>query len=201
MEEVRHALDKDRQGLTRVHLEGSLKRYGKHYDLAIDRPAEAVTALSVQIKGFRQAIEAGQWIVFNDDRDIGEDELNMRAGRSIRIVPAPTGAGGKSGIFQVILGITLVAVAFMLPATAPAILSSFLTTVGTGLILSGVASMFTPTVKGPETEEERKSFLFGSTTNVTTAGDPIPVVYGRLRVGSLVVSSGLTAEDVPDAED
>jgi predicted phage tail protein len=43
---------------------------------------------------------------------------------------------------------------------------------------------------------ERPSFLFDGPTNTSTQGLPVPLIYGRMRVGSIVVSADLSADDI-----
>lgn len=137
-----------------------------------------------------------------------------------------SGGGGKGkGFVGIVLGVALIAAAVAFaPAAAGA--GGFLganlgAAVGTGglfgsltygnialwgagLILSGVSSLLTPTPKlnqnayvAREKPEERPSFIFNGPVNNTEQGGPIPLVYGRIRTGSVVVSGGLKIERLP----
>lgn len=156
-----------------------------------------------------------------------EDELKMNlSSKEIHIVPVIQGAkgGGGKGIFTVFLGVALIgaAIAFAPAAAAGggffganmgasviggAGLFSGITwgqvaLWGVGLALSGVSSLLSSQVNSTsaaarESPEERPSFLFNGATNNTEQGGPVPLVYGKMRVGSTVISGGITTEKLP----
>lgn len=45
-----------------------------------------------------------------------------------------------------------------------------------------------------EQADQRTSFLFNGPTSTSQQGLPIPVVYGRILIGSQVISSGIQTE-------
>ena len=61
------------------------------------------------------------------------------------------------------------------------------------VVAAGVAYLLHPkpeyNVRDIETNISTQSFLFGTNINVTQQGVPVPIGYGRLRVGSLVINS------------
>jgi len=68
-------------------------------------------------------------------------------------------------------------------------------------MLSGVAMMLTPVPGTPEYSErekpdERQSFLFDGPVNTNEQGGAIPIAYGRVLMGSTVVSTALDVEDI-----
>ncbi len=48
-----------------------------------------------------------------------------------------------------------------------------------------------------ENGESRNSYVFNGAVNVTTQGGPVPVGYGRMIVGSVVASMGITVRELP----
>ena len=56
-----------------------------------------------------------------------------------------------------------------------------------------VSSLFRPPT--PEEQKQTKSFLFQGAENVASQGVPVPLGYGRLLVGSIVVSSTMRHVD------
>ena len=52
-----------------------------------------------------------------------------------------------------------------------------------------------PTIVDTEQVENKPSYLFDGAVNTTRQGNAVPVGYGRLRVGSQVISAGLTAQN------
>ena len=71
--------------------------------------------------------------------------------------------------------------------------------VGTSLVLSGVSDMLFPLPKIEDFESEedpRLAFRFGGTQQTGRAGTPVPLVYGEIFTGSVVISGGVDTEQV-----
>jgi len=69
--------------------------------------------------------------------------------------------------------------------------------IGIGLALTGVAGMLSPTVPTPESDNDpRNNFSFSGIQNVAREGIPVPVAYGEVIVGSVVISAGLNVEEL-----
>jgi predicted phage tail protein len=180
------------------------KRFGRRHRYDVRSPAEAVRALCATIPGFRAYMLAHsrpgyRVLVGKDPRDL--DTLALPAGDAIKIVPVTAGAG--SGLGSVILGAALIGVSFFLPTT-PLIAglsfsaSSIVANIGLSLVLGGVAQMLAPQPKTPGTPdrpENKPSYVFDGAVNTAAQGNPVPVCYGRLIVGSQVISAGMVAEE------
>ena len=120
----------------------------------------------------------------------------------ITIAPVVSGAGGN-GLGQILLGAALIAVSWWNPmgwAAAGSFLSqATLYSVGTSMILGGVAQMIAPTAKAQdpsERPENQPSYVFNGAVNTTAQGHPVPVGYGRLIVGSAVISAGIDVDEI-----
>jgi predicted phage tail protein len=145
------------------------------------------------------------------DRDLDPEELHEPAGQAeITIVPVIGGAGAAG---RIIGGVALVAAAFAigqpwLGHTA----FSMITGVGASLALGGVASLLTPVPRtaGPgaagamasansakaENNDPRRNSSFSSIQNTTRQGVPVPVIFGRRIVGSVVISGAIFVDQV-----
>jgi predicted phage tail protein len=203
-----------------IRLHGDLARFGGPFHLHVDTVGEAVRALCTQLRGLRAAIAAGSFRVIRGPQGsglvMGEADLPMRLGRAreLHVVPVPHGRGRGAG--KIILGAVLIAAAFVfapaaaagagflganLGATAIAglgITYGNIAMFGVSMLFSGIAQMMSPTPKAPkpfEPADRRPSFLFEQPVNVSSQGSVIPLVYGRFRVGSVVVSASLETED------
>ena len=197
--------------LIEVKLIGELgRRFGRSYSFVASSPKEIISALSNQIEGFkdylREAHENGIGfrLVDGDPEGMSYEEAMLGCNQLI-IAPIVTGGGS---IGRILLGVALVALAFIpgvgwaaATATAKAgftIAGGILFNLGVGLVLTGVASLLTPPVEQPRETERKDSFLFDRTTELTTQGQPIPVLYGKFLAASpLVISSAITAQQVP----
>jgi|TARA_Y100000033_G_scaffold33327_1_gene31898 predicted phage tail protein len=133
------------------------------------------------------------------------------------ITPVVAGAGRGTG--QILLGAALITAAVFTAGAAAtgtgflglgsagatgsafaATASSALGTFGVSLTLSGIATAISPQ---PNTGLERgieaaklESFVFNNVVNTSKQGLPVPIAYGRLFVGSAVLSSGLDVDQV-----
>ena len=71
--------------------------------------------------------------------------------------------------------------------------------IGAALVLSGVSDMLFPMPKMPEFKSEQDpklSYGFGGTQNTSRAGTPVPVVYGEIITGSVVISGAIDTQQV-----
>ena len=72
---------------------------------------------------------------------------------------------------------------------------------GLTMALSGISSLLTPVPKGGDygsrnPVDQRSSFLFNGATNKSAEGVPVPLVYGRFRMGSVVAAATTNIEQL-----
>ena len=200
-----------------VRLYGELgARFGREFKLAVSTPAEAVRALSVQIPGFEQHLMTSRdrgvgYAVFIDKRNIAEDELLFNHDPSTAIRIAPILMGSKNGgILNIIVGAVLVVVGAVVGIAAGwtgvgAAIGGALVGLGISMMVGGIMQLLTPMPKankGAERPEDTPSYSFSGTVNTQAQGHPVPLLYGHLRVGSAVISAGISSKDgayVPNA--
>lgn len=200
----------------KIILSGELaKKYGRTHYLAVNSPAEAIRALCANHGTFYSFLASSEqrnvgYQVIIDDDDIGEntDRLPLPFSRDMHIVPVI--GGGKSGFLGIVLGVALIAASFFLPA-APLIaglgaaspsFASIAFGVGASLFLGGVSGLLAPQPKATAGQAEVRnlpSYTFNGPVNTTAQGQPVPVGYGRMIVGSAVISAGITADDYNSA--
>lgn len=112
---------------------------------------------------------------------------------TIDIVPFIENSDSKIfGIITAILGVVLIVVGL---ATG----QYWLAGIGLALFMAGAASLL---ARPPEFQNFRnidkfgnQSYLFSGPTNIVGEGGPVPIGYGRMRVGSQVISSAYTIQD------
>tara|TARA_Y100000114_G_scaffold144278_1_gene152685 strand:- start:188 stop:808 length:621 start_codon:yes stop_codon:yes gene_type:complete len=147
--------------------------------------------------------------------EIKQSELYYPMGSSdINIVPVISGAGGNMG--KIFLGAALIGASFFFPGAglfgttsfsgATAVAGGIGTTIGTALsavgavmVLGGVSDMLFPLPQEPDFSSEgdpRISFNFSGTQNTSRAGTPVPIVYGEIFTGSVVISAAIDTEQV-----
>ena len=205
------------EGLIEVKLLGELgRRFGRSYSFVASSPKEIISALSHQIEGFkeylREAHENGiGFRLVDGDADGMSYEDAMMGCKQLIIAPIVTGGGA---VGRILLGVALIALAFIpgvgwaaaaaATATKAATVAGFtlaggiLFNLGVSLVLTGVASLLTPPVEQPRETERKDSFLFDRATELTTQGQPVPLLYGKFLAASpLIISSAITTQQVP----
>ncbi len=182
--------------LRRIELHGILAdKFGKSFEFDVESPREACQALSYQVDGFRKfMLEAEShglfFAVFNDDANIGENEIDMKTGaKIIRIVPKITGAGGDTlGWIQVIAGAALIGFSGGNPAMIAA---------GAGMLAGGAGSLLMPhpTITPQDPDGNKPSYAFGGPVTTVAEGNPVGLGYGKFRIGGAVISMMIVNED------
>lgn len=190
--------------MTRIELGGSLgKTFGKVHHRLISTVHEAGRALSCTINGFESYMSNSQkrgltYAIFKGKKNIGFDDLGYPvSGDVIRIVPLIIGSK-RAGMLQTILGAVIVAVGAVLNFTPFAAASPYLYQIGGAMALGGVIQMLSPQPAGLASKQDpdnRASYAFGSVTNTTAQGYPVPLGYGKRRIGGAVLSAGIYVED------
>ena len=198
----------------------------REFEAAVASPAEAMRFLLANFPGLRAHMAEQHYEVRVGKRalPIGEDpeHLHHPVGKEevITFKPVVVGAGAAGG--RIAIGAALVAFSllagplgafsttlygpfasglsvttgFQLGSTAAALIGS----VGVGLALSGVSQLMAPTPQiqaGQNSEKDpRKSYSFSGVQNTSRQGLPVPVIYGEVIVGSIVVSAGIDIQQV-----
>ena len=201
--------------LKKVKLYGDLAEVTGHkeFDVAVNSIAQAVSFLINNFPQLESHMSRRYYKVLVDEQEISEQEIHFPTGQGvIKFVPVIQGAGGNFG--RILLGGALIALSFSAGIfTNPLALGteSFLGLakaglgakatfgIGAALVLSGVSGMLFPVPKMPEFSSEqdpRLSFSFSGTQQTHRAGTPVPVVYGEIFTGSVVISGGIDTEQV-----
>lgn len=178
--------------------------FGEEHFRDVETPGESVLALCATLDGFEQFfcthISMG-FSVFVDDININTESMGLPLVEEgvIKIVPEIMVA--KDSIVQIFVGVALlVAAGYMADPNLAAMAwenmaGNAMFYMGASMIVGGVAGML---AAGPSpldgsigNQSEQKLYVFSGPVNTAAQGAAIPVLYGRLRVGSVVVSSGI----------
>jgi predicted phage tail protein len=191
-----------------------IKVYGKlakhlgqrSFKAAVKTPAEAIRFLLANFPDLRGVLSEGDYKV-----TVGRNQLDLvdhpehlhfpvASQEPIRIIPVIAGA---EGVGQILAGIALIAAAIFIPGLGLGLAGATVTQVGLlggALVLGGLAQMLTPTPtisQGTDGDNDpRKSYSFSGIQNVSRQGVPVPIIYGEVFTGSIVVSAGINAEEV-----
>jgi predicted phage tail protein len=190
--------------MMKIKFHGFLKKLcpKEYYEIDARTPAEAIRGLTNQMK---QLIRIGgnRWVCRVKECPNRDDLYSTNPDLTeLNIYPdyMPAG-GGSSGTMQIIVGVVLVVVAVLLwiflPGAGVAMTAALaegataLTTagmltlsvgmIGTGLILSGIATMMIKVPKSGGSDDTESNKYFGSSQNTTKIGTRIAIGYGKYK--------------------
>jgi len=69
---------------------------------------------------------------------------------------------------------------------------------GVALMAGGVIQMLSPQPAGLSSKRDadnQASYAFGGVTNTASQGYPVPLLYGKRRIGGAIISAGIYVED------
>jgi predicted phage tail protein len=191
--------------MKQVKLLGELgKKFGKSFSFDVANPAEAIRALCVNFPEFKAHLISSEsrgvaYKVLIGNEPQTKEGLHYPVGKqSISIVPIIQGAKG-GGILQTFFGAVLVALSFV-PFLAP--ISPYLLSAGIAMMIGGVVQMLTPIPNMSaqnlqnDSQDTKPSYVFNGAVNTTAQGYPVPVGYGRMIVGSAVISASISTKDI-----
>ncbi len=130
--------------------------------------------------------------------EITEDLLSLQSDEDIQIIPVAVGSK-----FAAIGALSVGAGALAATSSIAFIsgtLATALTTIGTSMLIQEATNLLMPRQDIPsgvmadsfsQNDPTFQSFGFGSIQNVSRAGVPIPIIYGEVFTGSVVISSGI----------
>jgi predicted phage tail protein len=193
------------QPLTTIKLYGALRQFGREFKLSVRSPAEAVKALCVQIPGFERFISNAkskgiEFAIFRGSKNIEEKELGYSGLGDIRIAPVITGSK-RAGVLSTIVGAVMIVAGIAVTGMSfgsAAPLGAALISGGIAFVAGGVIQLLSPQAKGLKTSaapENTPGYAFGSAKNTTASGNPVPLCYGKRRVGGAIISAAIYAED------
>lgn len=185
--------------MIKVNLHGHLKdSFGTGHEFAVNNLVDIIKALSANFVSFEQELVKNSRrysIIVDHKLDYGTKEMipaPMGSNSEVDIVPYIEGSGEGSGPWQVLAGVVLVVVGAWLSVTPASGLSPFLVSTGVGLIVGGVATLLAPDIEAVEEVGSTESSSFKNAKNLIGQGYPVPVGYGRLRIGSNLISAYFT---------
>jgi len=174
-------------------------------NMSVKSIPELVRAINTNIPGFSEHVrsEGNQYFVKVDDVAIAEKQLKdhpLGANATVSIVPVIRGAKEGGELAMIVLGAALIFMSGGIAAGIGGVFTSMSATTVTAI--AGNVSMMGVSMIGmglysllytPEDSdiEEIKNKRFNGPVNTVSQGNPVPVGYGRLKIGSAVISSGL----------
>ena len=206
--------------LRKLKLYGELAEFVGHkeFEIQVDSLGKAVSFLVNNFPQIEKYMNPQYYQVKVGNYAVDKDEIHHPIGQEdIHIVPVITGAG-RGGLGKILLGAALIGIAFatggasLTFAQVPLANAGAFTGIafssgiakaavylGGALVLSGVSDMLFPVPKPQEFKSEQDpqlSFSFSGTQNTSRAGTPVPIVYGEIVTGSVVISGAIDTQQV-----
>lgn len=193
--------------MKKVILQGHLgDKYGHTWNIKAQGYQDVFGCIEANYPGFRQdlidlAHAGGDLDIQQGETFLEAEELFYPIDNSDTIIITPIPAGAKSGGAKILAAVALVAIAFLVAPvgaslaalaagtwgwTAAALLVTF--GIAANLALAGLEQLLAP---DPSTDEEDRDYLFKAPANTIARGNPVPVLFGELIVGGVVISSGI----------
>ena len=198
--------------LSKIKLHGKLAKFigHKEFDVKVNSVAQAVSFLVHNFPEAETYMNPQYYMVQVGNDFIDKDEIHYPIGKQeINFIPV---IAGRGNIGKIILGGALIAMSFgvgglfatPLSFSAGGFAAAGLGAkaafgIGAGLLLSGVSGMLFPIPDQQQfasEEDPRISFSFGGVQNTSRAGTPVPIVYGEIITGSVVISAAVDTNQV-----
>lgn len=206
-----------------VKVYGALaKRLGQtRFEFDVNTPSEAIKALLANFPGLEKwlinsakdgigyRVKVGKENV--GEKNLGDLGLPWSERDVFSITPVLSGAITWREAMPIIAGALLITAAVMFAPAAgggflgasgagglSAGMSTSLGSIGLSMVTTGIVNILSPP-PGPldmKQASNLENFSFSGIVNTSQVGTPIPIAYGRLFVGSSVVSSGLDVDQL-----
>ena len=204
--------------LRKLKLYGELATFVGHkeFEIQVHNLPQAISFLVNNFPEVEKYMNPKHYLVKVGNYEITENEIHDPIGQQdIHIIPVISGAGGDT-FNTILLGAALIGASFFFPgaglfgvqaigATGAAglagtgigtLIGTGLSAIGAGLVLQGIGNILYP-VEDPTFEDNPQiSFNFAGTQNTARAGTPVPIVYGEIFTGSVVISGDIDTEAV-----
>ncbi len=196
--------------MKKIKLFGNIAdEYKAEWLLDVATPAEALRAINANRPGFLAECDAGDYVaVLVDESDpentarqvTDENGLKGWAGETLFVVPRMS--GDVAGVVAGVLGITVASsVSAVIAATVLIAVINTIIAVAISIAISAIAALIAGTPDGfganeTEAPENKPSYLFNGVVNTAKQGHRVPVLYGQMLVGSMVLSSRINTKDL-----
>ena len=191
--------------LRKIKLYGSLRKFvGKTYlEAAVNSPEQAFNFLKANFQGIENHMSKQMYKIKMGGRVITQEFLNMRGQGEIKIIPVAVGAGFFSfigDVFDTVVDFVGDVVNFAIDYALPIVTTYFTGGLTAALVVGGLSlatELLTPeppsvnaSAVGDTDPSIRGSYNFNGIQNVSNAGVPVPILYGLVYSGSILISSG-----------
>jgi len=195
--------------LKKIKVYGRLRKFlgQSYFEAAVASPKQAFHFLIANFPEVENHMMNQFYKIKMGGMDITEDLLNLQSDEDIQIIPIAIGAKGAviGGLFLGGGAAAAAATTGFFATAIGGIAATALTTIGTNMLINEATNLLMPRQDIPsgvmadsfsQNDPTFQSFGFGSIQNVARAGVPVPIIYGQVFTGSVVISSGIDTVQV-----
>ena len=209
--------------LKKIRIYGRLRKFlgQPYFEAAVSSPAEAVRFLLANFPEVERHMADQFYKIKMNNLEVDLDFIGMKGQGDIQIIPVAVGsapavalvgsvfsagaavASAAVGAATAIGGAAITAAGAI---SAIPVVGSIATAFATDLAIDGITSLIMPTPSVPtgnvsdsfsqNDPEAAASFGFSGISNVSVAGVAVPIIYGEVFTGSVVISSGIDTVQV-----
>ena len=172
--------------MTNISIEGHLAEVvGSSWTLKVRNFMELFNAIEANTNKLRNYFNARRkqyWAIFVDDERVDAEKFMFQniENKHVRIIPLLAGGGPIAGAIVAAIGVE---------GTAAIILEFVISAIISMAISFGLSMLMAKLMKTDDPEAvNTTSYIFSSPENVSQQGQVVPVGYGRVKVGSTVIS-------------
>ena len=204
------------------------ERYGtEHTYYNLRTPADAIKLLCINMPELQQELMTAHergigYRLLQADQDMGYSDLRLPIGHN-DLVLVPVIAGSGRGVGQILVGIGIIAASLLIPGLGIGLAGATVTQIGLlggALALTGVAQLLSPqptvptlgnqrfgsgtnaSTRGPQSltrgADGQQSYAYTGAANTVGVGQTIPVAYGKVLIGSQLLSANVEVTDESD---
>ena len=210
--------------LKKIRIYGRLRKFlgQSYFEAAVSSPAEAIRFLLANFPEVEKHMSDQFYKIKMNNLEVDLDFIGMKGQGDIQIIPMASGSLPAVGavVGSVFSAGAAVASAAVGAATAIGgaaiaaagaissipVIGSIATSFATDLVIGGITSLIAPTPSVPtgnvsdsfsqNDPEAAASFGFSGVSNVSVSGVCVPILYGEVFTGSVVISSGIDTVQV-----
>ena len=203
-----------------------IKVYGKlrqdlgcsYFEAAVRSPLESFRFLAANFPDLEKYMSQQFYIIKMNGNLLAEDELDLQSDGVIQIIPIATGSiikgiiAGAGALFAggaaSAAGGAFFTKTIVGSLTVGGLIGGTLTAIGTNMVIGGVTQMLSPTqqvtyptnngsdINRNDANLKDSNYSFSGIANISRAGVTLPLVYGEILVGSVLVSNGVDTAQV-----
>ena len=191
--------------LKKIKVYGKLRQFlgQSYFEAAVKSPQQAMSFLMANFEGLQKHMSDQIYKVKMGGNVITEDYLSMSGQGDIQIIPVAIGSGPLAAIAVGGIFTAYGTGATILGLTLGSAVTGIATAIGTTMIIGGITDLIAPQNPFQNASSVsdldpkiRGSYSFNGIQNVSTSGVPVPIIYGLVFSGSILISSGVDTAQI-----